>query len=347
MKKINNMNYNELLENARKNVGPYCKACAICNGIACSNKIPGPGAKGVGDNAIRNYSSWKDYKLIYDTISDVSEVDTSFNFFNLNLSNPIMIAPVGAVQSHYSNLYTDLEYNKIMLTTSRASNILGFVGDGLDENIVKDAVKVLSTLNGEGIITIKPWDIETMKKKIDISLTANPIALACDIDASGLPFLKNRTPKAGCKTVSELKEIINYSKKPFIIKGILSVEAARKAYLAGASAIVVSNHGGRVLDESVTTSSVLKEIAKEFKGKMMILVDGGIRSGADIFKALALGADACLIARPYVVAIYGSSDEGVKILTDKLHSELADAMLMCGCKTLKDINYNMIKKEER
>lgn len=340
------MTYQELLDSARKVLAPYCNACPICDGKACKNRIPGPGAKGNGDNAIRNYSSWQNYRLIFDTISDVSRVDTSFNFFGQILSNPILIGPVGAVKSHYGALYDDLEYNEIMLSHAKSENILGFTGDGINSEVLESAAKVIKSLEGNGVITIKPWDLETIKKKIDISLEANPRALAMDIDASGLPFLKNRTPKAGPKNVNELKEIIRYSKKPFIIKGILSVEAARKAYLAGASAIVVSNHGGRVLDSCVSTSSVLAEIAKEFKGKMMILVDGGIRSGADIFKALALGADAVLIARPYVVSIYGSKDEGVKILTDKLHNELEDAMLMTGCKTLKDIKINMIKKEE-
>ncbi len=340
------MTYLELLENARKVLAPYCKACPICDGKACKNNIPGPGAKGTGDNAIRNYSSWQKYRIIPDAISDVSNVNTSFNFFGKILSNPILIGPVGAVKSHYGPLYDDLEYNKIMLSSAKNESILGFTGDGVNSDVLESAASVIKSLDGNGVITIKPWDMETIKKKIDISLESNPIALAMDIDAAGLPFLKNRTPKAGPKTVSELKEIISYSKKPFIIKGILSVEAARKAYLAGASAIIVSNHGGRVLDSCVTTSSVLHDIALEFKGKMMILVDGGIRTGADIFKALALGADAVMIARPYVTAIYGSKDEGVKILTDKLHSELEDVMLICGCKDLNDININMIKKEE-
>ena len=75
-----------------------------------------------------------------------------------------------------------------------------------------------------------------------------------DIDAGGLPFLKNQNPPAGVKTVDELKEIINYAKKPFIIKGIMSLASAKKAYEAGASAIVISNHGGRVLDSSLSTT---------------------------------------------------------------------------------------------
>ena len=77
---------------------------------------------------------------------------------------------------------------------------------------------------------------------------------------------------------------------------------------------------------------------------MTILVDGGIRTGLDIFKALALGADGVIIARPYVTAVYGGAQEGVKVYTDKLKAELADIMSMCGAKTIKDINTDMLFK---
>ena len=78
---------------------------------------------------------------------------------------------------------------------------------------------------------------------------------------------------------------------------------------------------------------------------MTILVDGGIRSGVDIFKAVALGADAVVIARPFVTAIYGGADEGVRLLTGKLKAELADTMKMCGAASLADISREMVRTE--
>lgn len=103
--------------------------------------------------------------------------------------------------------------------------------------------------------------------------------------AAGLPFLKNMEPPAGSKTVEELREIIEMAGMPFIVKGIMTVKGALKAKEAGASAIIVSNHGGRVLDQCPATAEVLEEIATAVNGSMKILVDGGIRSGADVFKA--------------------------------------------------------------
>lgn len=163
-----------------------------------------------------------------------------------------------------------------------------------------------------------------------------------DIDAAGLPFLKGLNPPAGSKTVAELREVIEYAGVPFIIKGVMTVKGAKKALEAGAAGIVVSNHGGRVQDGVPSTAAVLPAIADAVKGQMVVMVDGGIRSGVDVCKALALGADACILARPYVTAVYGGGAEGVKLLTDKLKGELQDTMAMCGVHSLKEISRDMI-----
>ena len=106
---------------------------------------------------------------------------------------------------------------------------------------------------------------------------------------------------------------------------------------------MVSNHGGRVLDQCPATAEVLPAIVEALKGSgVKILVDGGLRSGVDVFKALAMGADAVIIARPFVSAVYGGGEEGVKLYIDKIGGELSDAMTTCGAKSLKDITPDMI-----
>ena len=167
-------------------------------------------------------------------------------------------------------------------------------------------------------------------------------AVAMDVDAAGLPFLKNMTPPAGSKSVAELAEIVRLAERPFIVKGVMTVKGALKAKEAGAAAIVVSNHGGRVLDQCPATAEVLPAIVDAVGGKMKVFVDGGIRSGMDVFKALALGADAVLIARPFVTAVYGGAQEGVQAYVDKLQAELADTMAMCGAHSLADIDRSML-----
>ena len=122
------------------------------------------------------------------------------------------------------------------------------------------------------------------------------------------------------------------------------MKGALKAKEAGASAIVVSNHGGRVLDQCPATAEVMAEIADAVDGSMKIFVDGGIRSGTDVFKALALGADAAIIARPFVTAVYGGGREGVESYVQKISSELADTMAMCGVSSLSEITRDCIRR---
>ena len=203
---------------------------------------------------------------------------------------------------------------------------------------MKGASLALQKVNGLAIPTIKPWNKEIIMEKME--LVKDAIAIAMDIDAAGLPFLKNMTPPAGSKSVAEMKEIIDASPKPFIIKGIMSVKGALKAKEAGASGIVVSNHGGRVLDQCASTAEVLKDICDAVGNDMIVLVDGGIRSGADVFKALAMGANGVIIARPFVVSVYG---DGIQEYIEKIGNELVDTMEMCGAKTLSDITYDMIQ----
>lgn len=337
------MDYKEMVENARKCLGK-CKGCPICNGVACRNMVPGPGAKGVGDTAIRNYNKWQEIRVVMDTLCAKRPVDTSLELFGKTFKYPIFAGPVGAVAMHYSDKYNDVTYNAELVPGAAEAGIAAFTGDGMDPQVMKGATDAIKACGGLGVPTVKPWNTQMISEKMEQVKASNAFAVAMDVDAAGLPFLKNFVPPAGSKSVDEMKEIIKMAGRPFIIKGIMSVKGALKAKEAGASAIVVSNHGGRVLDQSPATAEVLEEIAVAVGGSMKIFVDGGIRSGVDVFKALAMGADAVLIARPFVNAVYGGGKEGVKILADKLGAELADTMEMCGAASLKEITAEMIRK---
>lgn len=336
------MNYQEALAAARGNIGPYCKACPECNGKACGNKIPGPGAKGFGDTAIRNYDAWKSIRVVMDTIVENTEPDTSVELFGRTFNFPFFAGPVGAVNLHYGDSLDDMAYNNILVRACAEAGIAAFTGDGTNPKVVEAAAEAINAAKGCGIPTIKPWDLGTIQTKFALVEAAEPCAIAMDIDAAGLPFLKNLNPPAGSKTVEEMREIVSLTNRPFIIKGIMSVKGALKAREAGAYGIVVSNHGGRVLDGCDATAHVLEEIATAIGNDIKIFVDGGIRSGTDVFRALALGADAVLIARPFVVSVYGGKEDGVKAYIQKLGVELAETMKMCGAASLSDITRDMI-----
>lgn len=337
------MNYSECIENARKRIGNYCKACPECNGRACRNQIPGPGAKGAGDTAIRNYDKWKEIRLNMDTIVSNRPVDTSISLFGKEFKYPFFAGPVGAVNLHYGDSLDDVAYNDILVSACADAGIAAFTGDGTNPGVMEAATDAIKNAKGRGIPTVKPWNIDTIRDKMELVRNSGAFAVAMDIDAAGLPFLKNMTPPAGSKSVEELSEIVKAANVPFIVKGIMTVKGALKAKEAGASAIVVSNHGGRVLDQCPATAEVLEEIVKAVDGSMKIFVDGGIRSGADVLKAIALGADAVIIARPFVTAVYGGEHEGVLAYIDKIGSELKDAMAMCGAASISEITRDCIR----
>ena len=337
------MTYQEVLENARTCMGPHCKSCPACNGLACKNTMPGPGAKGIGTGFIRNYQKWQELCVNMDTICENKPVDTSFTLFGQAVDLPVFAAPVGAMQLHYGDKYDDLAYNDILVAACAQAGIAAFTGAGTNPAVMEAAAGALKKQNGRGVPTIKPWNLETIREKLALVKAAKPFAVAMDIDAAGLPFLKNLQPPAGSKTVEELREIVSMMEGiPFILKGVMTVRGAEKALEAGASGIVVSNHGGRVLDQCPSTAEVLPAIADAVGGKMTVLVDGGIRSGMDVFKALALGADGVLICRPFVNMVYGGGAEGVKLYVEKLRGELADTMSMCGARSVADINRSML-----
>ena len=337
------MTYEEVLNHAKTCMGEHCKACPVCNGKACGNKMPGPGAKGSGTVAIRNYDKWQELCVNMDTICENKPVDTTLNIFGESFKYPIFAAPIGAMKLHYGDKYDDLEYNDILVSACADAGIAAFTGDGTNPAVMVAATKAIKGKGGKGIPTVKPWDMNTLREKLSMIQDSGSFAVAMDIDAAGLPFLKNLTPPAGSKSVEELQEIVREAKVPFILKGIMTVKGALKAKEAGAAAIVVSNHGGRVLDQCPATAEVLADIVDAVGKDMKIFVDGGIRSGVDIFKALALGADAVLIGRPYVTAVFGGAGEGVAAYTEKLASELKDTMAMCGAHSLEDISRDMVR----
>lgn len=338
------MNYSECIENARAKIGNYCKACPECNGRVCKNQMPGPGAKGIGDTAIRNYDKWKEIRLNMDTLVEKRPIDTSLSLFGKEFKYPFFAGPVGAVNLHYGDCLNDVSYNDILVSSCAEFGIAAFTGDGVDSNVMLAATKAIKKADGFGIPTVKPWNIEIIREKLELVKESGAFAVAMDIDAAGLPFLKNLNPPAGSKSVEELREIVDAAGLPFIVKGIMTVKGALKAKEAGASAIVVSNHGGRVLDQCPATAEVLEEIADAVDGSMKILVDGGIRSGTDVFKALALGADAVIIARPFVTAVYGGGREGVESYIQKISGELADTMAMCGVASLEKIKRDCVRR---
>ncbi|TCO77483.1 alpha-hydroxy-acid oxidizing protein [Marinisporobacter balticus] len=336
------MNYRDILENAKRISDFKCKVCPECNGKVCKGEIPGVGGKGSGSAFIRNVDQLKEIKLNMDTLYEASKVDSSIEIFGKRFKYPIFAAPIGGLIPCYGEKLTDYEYSKAIVAGCKQAGTIGFTGDGVKDEYFMDPLRAIEENDSVGIPTIKPWKKEEVLKRLRSAEEKNVVAVAMDIDAAGLAILAQAGKPVSPKSVDDLKEIIDATKLPFIIKGIMTVKGARKAMEAGAHGIVVSNHGGRVLDHTLATVEVLPQIVAAVKGRMKIFIDGGIRNGLDVLKVLALGADAVLIGRPYAVAAYGGGSEGVALYTEKIGKELVEGMIMTGCNNLKEINQDII-----
>jgi 4-hydroxymandelate oxidase len=130
-----------------------------------------------------------------------------------------------------------------------------------------------------------------------------------------------------------------------VVKGVLRGDDALRCVEAGAKAVIVSNHGGRHLDGTVATADALHEVATAVAGKAELYVDGGIRRGTDIVKALALGARAVLIARPAIWGLALDGAEGVRAVLEHLRDELVRTMALCGTARLDDIDADLVAEQ--
>jgi 4-hydroxymandelate oxidase len=145
-------------------------------------------------------------------------------------------------------------------------------------------------------------------------------------------------------TWRELEWLVKRSPLPVMVKGVLRADDAVRSAECGARAIIVSNHGGRHLDTTVTTAAAIGEVAEALAGKAEVYVDGGIRRGTDILKALALGARAVLIGRPIIWGLSVHGADGVKDVLEHLRVELVRAMQLCGAAKLNEITPDLLAR---
>lgn len=335
------MEYQEVLENARKTI-LNCKVCTECNGLACGNTLPGPGSKAPGNGAHDNWKAWKAIKLNMDTFAPDTPVNTERELFGRKCSLPLLTGPIGAM-TQYSKDDVTIAFNDGVIQAAYETGIIDCFGDGLTPNTLAGSLDSANRYPGCAIPVLNPLPNEEIRQKIEMLEDSATLALAIVVDSAGLSHWKVKGFGPGSKTVEDLKYLKSFTKKPFIIKGIMTSRAAEKAVEAGADAIIVSNHGGRALPEAPATAEVLPEIVQAVKGQTTIIVDGGIRHGSDMVKALSLGADAVLICRPFAVAWFGGGAEGVKTYIEKLRSEFIDAMYMVGARKLEDLNPDMVR----
>ena len=150
------------------------------------------------------------------------------------------------------------------------------------------------------------------------------------------------TVSAQAPTWADLEHLQSLTRLPILLKGILHEDDAQQAVQRGFAGVVVSNHGGRTLDTTPATCAVLPRIADAVAGGAAVLVDGGIRHGTDVLKAIALGADAVLVGRAGVFGLTTAGAVGVAHVLRLLRDEFEITMALCGCATVKQITRSVL-----
>lgn len=339
------MNLKEIRNTAREKMKGFCRVCPVCNGVACAGEVPGMGGALTGSSFKINVEDLSKVKVRLKTIHNAKSPDLNFDFLGTQLQVPIISAPITGTAFNMGTTLTEEEYIDSVVNGSLDAGTIAMIGDSADPELYICGLNALNKVDGKGIAILKPKENKVIIDSVKKAEKINTIAVGMDIDGAGLITMALKGTPVGPKTIDELKEIISSTNLPFILKGIMTKEEALLAVEAGAKAIVVSNHGGRVLDSTQSTAKVLPEIAEAVKGKTTILVDGGIRSGVDVFKMIALGADAVLIGRPIIFGAYGGYREGVSLIIENMKNQLLQTMILTGAKDLSSIDKSMISIE--
>ena len=333
------MDMNTVWRQARERMKGTCRLCPVCNGKVCAGEVPGMGGVGSGTSFKNNVTAWEKRLLNMRLVHDVKYPSTRCEVLGLSLAMPVIAAPVAGAGINMGGYLSEEAYDLCYVTGCRQAGIIGSIGDSAPDMIYQSGLAAVRANEGWGIPFFKPWEPEEAFFKFHAAKEAGAKVIGVDIDAAGLVTVRKLGRIVMPKNQNEIREFADKAHEEglaFVLKGLMTVDDAKRAADAGVDGIVVSNHGGRILESTPGTADVLPAIAQAVGHQVTVLVDGGIRNGGDVLKALALGARAVLIGRPFAAAAIGNGADGVALYADTLREQLEQAMILTGCASVAD-----------
>jgi isopentenyl diphosphate isomerase/L-lactate dehydrogenase-like FMN-dependent dehydrogenase len=294
------------------------------------------GKRGAETGAVvRMTRDYIDSLMIETRVIDSTAASTEMRLFDETFSTPIMVAALSGLGVICANPMVEVAKGAL------AAGAAMWVGIGEEPEL-----KAVVETGAKTIKIIKPYkDKSLIFDKIAQAEMDGAFAVGMDIVFSFGGEIEDslvRPELMAPKTLSELKSFAAATRLPFVLKGILSEQDARKALEAGAAAIVVSHHGGSVLDYAVPPLKILPRIAKAIERRIPVFVDSGIVRGTDVFKALALGANGVLIGRAVMAGLASGGAEGVRGIIGGANEELRRAMSLTGSPDIRSIDPQVI-----
>ncbi|MCS6971454.1 MAG: alpha-hydroxy-acid oxidizing protein [Leptospiraceae bacterium] len=329
----------------------FCWVCKVCDGNYCASGVPGMGGQGAMHSFRDNIAALAEYRVlpVYTEKSD-TQSDLRFRFLRdarWTFAGPVLSAPITGSITNMGGSITEYDYAIETGTAMRLLDLLPTFGDGATHDKYRVGLHAIARL-GCGIPIFKPRrDQKELIRRIQEAEKAGATAWGIDIDGVSFKTMALKGIATAHKSLAELRELASASPLPMVIKGVLTKEDAEIAIAAGAKAIVVSNHGGRVADGMPGVARILPDLARFIRRNapdVQILADGGIRSGADIFKMLALGAEAVLVGRPIAIMAVGAGRVGVASMLRAWLDELRTLMAVQGIADLASIGPQHIAK---
>ena len=305
------------------------------------------GLRGIGSGLsfLNNFLALQKYKLKTRLITEHKEPVLETTFFGKAIGMPVLASSMSGLS--YTSALTEEEFAYRILEGARLAGTIGFTGHTSKDYKIHPGIEALKRVQGHGVNIFKPQSQEILLDLIKQSEKEKAVAVGVDIDGAGSVNFTRAGKPVYRKTIHELKELKRSTHLPFMVKGVMCVEDALAAAEAGVDAIGVSNHGGRVLDSTPGVADVLPDIVKALrrtkKGRRIVVTaDGGVRTGYDAVKLLALGANFALIGRPLARQALEDGVEGIKRVLDYIKTDIRKAMIMTSCNNLEDINEKIL-----
>ena len=329
---------------ARELLYPTCRVCPQCDGVACAGEASGIGGIGTGRSFQNNYLAFERVKLNMRTMTERKAPDTSTTIFGQKLSFPAVAAPMGFNGAGFGKGMPIDQFFDAIIGGCVDAGTAGGVGESPTFPVadLKSRLDIVAKYHGKAVYGVKPLPNATIMKVVPMIEEAGAFMVTIDIDSAGR-YQRNTPPEVtyGPKSVAELRELARSLKMPLVIKGIMTPDEALLALDTGAKGIVVSNHGGRVLDDTPGAADVLPAIADKVKGKMVIFIDGAFQNGNDVL-CLALGADCVMVGRHLLRGAFGGGREGVKLFMNTMKDEFERGMVLTGVPSVSKIDRRLI-----
>ncbi|HYA32881.1 MAG TPA: alpha-hydroxy-acid oxidizing protein [Candidatus Bathyarchaeia archaeon] len=338
---------------AREKLTRNCAVYPVCDGdpdhLCTGQKYGAPiglGGAGQAKTFEANYTALQRYRLKMRVIKAHHEPEMAMSIFGTQLVAPVMGAPMSGVKNNLNDAMPEEEFYSGLLKGAQVFGTIGWVGN--PPTVSDDlGVTTVGNNNGWGIPSFKPQSQNRLLELFRLAERLDVIAIAVDLEGAGSTSWVTPDKRVYRKSEADLRELVDCTEKPVIFKGVMSPEEADKVIDSGASACYVSNHGGRVLDGAQGVAEVLPDIAAEIAGKVPVLADGTVRTGFDVLKMRALGADVALIGRPLAQVCVGGGDVAVRMYFEYVLDDLRRAMVLTGCDTLTDAKATILDPSPR